>query len=190
MIIITAVFINVLLLVLIAVYIKKHVSEKHKTLAVHDLLTGAYNYNYLAAYLPGEISRAERYGHVFSIMYYDIDNFKAVNEQHGTAAGNNILKELSEYTCRCIRSSDILVRLHDDKFMIIFSGTDKHGLMQAAEKIFTSIKARNFPLAGHVAISAGLTVFEDKDSIETIIQRADNALSESKKAGKNRFTFI
>jgi diguanylate cyclase (GGDEF)-like protein/PAS domain S-box-containing protein len=159
--------------------------------ASEDALTGVPNRKYISAMIESRLREMRSVGVTFGINFIDIDNFKHVNDTYGHAVGDEILKLLVRTVKSGLRKNDMIGRLGGEEFIIIFSDVDQNGLMVASEKTRMLVEASKLRLPEgdlSVTISAGATLALDSDQVETLIQRADDLMYQSKKAGKNRVT--
>lgn len=158
-----------------------------------DGLTGIYNRRFFEQSLAKEYSRAQRYGHIFSLILLDLDHFKNVNDVHGHLAGDEVLRETVHRLGKCLRDADILARYGGEEFAVILPETAQHGAMVVAERLRAAVAAtpiifNNQPLA--ITISLGITELRaDIRRYEDLIKEADLALYASKKSGRNRVTY-
>jgi diguanylate cyclase (GGDEF)-like protein len=156
--------------------------EFYKELSILDGLTGVYNHRYFQEILLREIERARRYGHSICLLMIDLDDFKKYNDTHGHLAGDKLLREFAELFISAFRAADTVFRYGGEEFVIIHAETLKQGGVEVAKRILNLTK-RILP----VSISIGLSCFPDdaKDKDE-LIKRADEALYQAKRLGKNR----
>ena len=151
-----------------------------------DGLTGLYNHKFFHELLNAEIARSDRYKYNFSLMMIDIDDFKKTNDDYGHQCGDNILKELASIFKSLVRKTDPAVRYGGEEFSIIFSQTAKKHGQVFADRIVKSVATTNFSQDKAITISAGLSGYPDDASTpESLIKRADEALYQAKKMGKN-----
>lgn len=165
--------------------------KKIENLAITDGLTGVYNHRYFKEALHKEIKRAERYNLVFSLLMFDIDNFKKINDTYGHPKGDEVLKELAQIAKEIFqREIDVVARYGGEEFVIILPQTTKEKAAIVGEKLLPSIRERLFLLASlpePVTISLGIASYpDDGEKEDDIILSADKALYEAKKQGKNR----
>lgn len=148
-------------------------------LAVTDDLTGIYNRRYLSEALEREIYRAERYGHPFSILLFDLDGFKQLNDTHGHLVGDDALRSLAHLILHQVRRVDILARFGGDEFALVLPETDAAGAAAVERKIKSSVNARD--VRGQpLSISAGIAVFRPGVSSDALLHEADMALYRDK----------
>jgi diguanylate cyclase (GGDEF)-like protein len=155
-------------------------------LSLTDPLTGLYNRRYLDIFLPNEIARGHRFAHKVSVILVDIDYFKDYNDQFGHLAGDEALRRVANCLNKGRRATDVVARIGGEEFAIILSETALEGALNYAEKLRLSVAA--IPgLKRSITISLGITLLsQDIHKPETLIQQADQALYEAKKAGRNR----
>ena len=163
-----------------------------KDTSVRDYLTGLYNRRYLFDFLDNEANRAQRYGVHFSIMIFDIDFFKKVNDTYGHQSGDLVLKAISEKTALMKRSTDLLARYGGEEFVVVMPQTESRGAMTIAERLRKAVEGMNIPVDGQtvkITISAGVATYvpqSEKFTIEEFIDKADKALYDAKNSGRNK----
>jgi diguanylate cyclase (GGDEF)-like protein len=159
-------------------------SEVYK-LAALDQLTGLYNRRSGEQRLAQEISRAQRHGRPLTVLLMDLDGLKQVNDRHGHAAGDTVLKGFADRLQRAIRGSDLAVRLGGDEFMALLpecrAEEVRHVLarLEGLEFEFDDQKLR-------LQYSRGWTDYAPGETPQELLKRADEALYEDKRAGKRR----
>lgn len=160
--------------------------------ANHDSLTGLANHSCFIDRLNQEILRSQRNQQPFALMYLDLDGFKDINDLHGHAAGDEVLRNTAERLRRQVRASDTVARLGGDEFAIILSGTR---LCADVERLTQNLlDAVDQPITvgeNTVQVTASVGVAYGQPNVATarsLIHQADMAMYESKKRGKNRFT--
>lgn len=170
--------------------IELYMYEQRTALALIDSLTGIYNRRYLDDFLTKEVNRALRHGLSFALMFIDLDDFKKVNDTHGHAAGDTVLKEIAALLKDTIRGEDVVGRFGGEEFLVIMPETDLPGANTLAERLLD--KTRELKPAGiRVTFSAGISVFPtDATTVEEILRKADSALYTSKREGKDRVTIF
>jgi diguanylate cyclase (GGDEF)-like protein len=154
-------------------------------LAHKDPLTGICNRIKFFDELARESSRSERYGAVFSVIMFDIDKFKLINDTYGHQVGDIILKELSGIVSESIRLTDIFARYGGEEFIILAPGVDCDGAACLAEKLRQRIENHNFQFAKKVTCSFGVAQHFGKIAEDTV-RFADEALYKAKRTGRNK----
>lgn len=154
--------------------------------AVTDPLTGLFNRLRVDQALASEMARASRYGDPLSLVLFDVDFFKAINDAHGHQAGDRALVRLADAARALVRRSDLLARWGGEEFILLTPGSDGAMARNAAEKLRASVERLSFEDIGKITCSFGVTQYVDGDSAETIVRRADRALYLAKLNGRNR----
>ncbi|WP_417798106.1 diguanylate cyclase [Terasakiella pusilla] len=154
-------------------------------LSLMDQLTGLYNRRKLDQVLSEQIDLASRYDTPFSVLLLDVDFFKKVNDTYGHLMGDQLLQDLSHILTKKIRSVDILGRWGGEEFLIILPNCQLAGAMQLAEKIRLAIAETSFQTVGAKTVSIGVGCYRKGDQVEQLLQRADHALYQAKKSGRN-----
>jgi len=157
-------------------------------LAIHDSTTGLYMSHYLRQRAMEETKRGRRYGFPVSLIMFDADFFKQVNDTHGHLVGDQVLRELaSVLLAGSRRDIDVVSRYGGEEFMILLPETDLQGALVVAERIRASVVAHPF-CAGqlHLTVSAGVASMpEDGNTHEELLAQADEQLYRAKRAGRN-----
>jgi diguanylate cyclase len=166
--------------------------ERHRREALIDPLTDLFNRRAMDAHL--EELMATEAGDAVSVLMMDIDHFKRINDTYGHAVGDVVIRNVAEIIRKCIRGDDIAVRYGGEEFIVLLPST----LLDVAVRVAESIRSRieslrlvrrhdNFSLAPFT-ISLGVATRRHEDTPASLIQRADEALYQSKNAGRNRVT--
>lgn len=155
-------------------------------LAITDALTGICNRRHFQETLAVEIARARRYGNPLSLVMFDIDHSKAINDRHGHQAGDRVLIEVAARARDNLRVSDHLARWGGEEFMIMLPQGDQGAARYLAEKLRSLIAATPFGEIGQVTSSFGVTEFDPRETEDACLQRLDAALYAAKAAGRNR----
>ena len=166
---------------------------EHETLT--DPLTGVYNRRFMEQRLAEEISKARRYCFQLSILLFDLDHFKRVNDEHGHQAGDRMLVEICSLVNEQLRDSDLLSRYGGEEFLVIAPNTGPAEAALLAERLRACIETDVF-LKDHeeltvqglpITISIGIANFDDNsDNADTLIGNADRNLYRAKHEGRNR----
>jgi len=155
--------------------------------ANRDFLTGAWSRRAFFDIGQRELDRAKRSGNALALLLIDLDNFKALNDTGGHAAGDATLLRFAGASNGTLRSIDYLARLGGDEFAVLLPGTRLEGAVSAANRLLMqhpSIDQLNAPAP--VTLSIGLAISRDDDTLHTLLQRADKALYAAKAQGRNR----
>jgi len=160
--------------------------------AQKDALTGAYNKGALLEKGPEAVKRAEVLSEPLSVITYDIDFFKKINDSFGHPGGDCVLKELGELMhSKLVRSNDYFARFGGEEFVLILQATPQKTALEVAERIRTTVEQHSFIFEGKkipVTISIGVSTQSARDTWESLYERADKALYASKQGGRNRVT--
>lgn len=159
--------------------------ERLTVLSHTDRLTGIANRQYLYEQAPLEFSRADRHGYPVSAILFDIDHFKAFNDEYGHAEGDRVLAETAKLVSMIIRTTDIFARWGGEEFIILLSHCTKENAIRTAEKIRETIAAGEISPHKAVTVSLGVASFILGDTLDSMIGRADAAMYEAKHAGRN-----
>jgi diguanylate cyclase (GGDEF)-like protein len=169
---------------------RRLIEEKLQGLATTDSLTGAYNRIKFTELIAREIERFKRYGIPLSLMMFDLDHFKNVNDAFGHAVGDQILKKVTDIVAENKRILDYLVRWGGEEFMMIATETSLEPTVTLAERIRKVLEDHRFATVDGVTVSLGVTQFKEGDTVDTVITRVDDALYKAKKNGRNRVEVI
>jgi diguanylate cyclase (GGDEF)-like protein len=151
-----------------------------------DYLTGIYNRLMFSELLEAELQRARRYGSDLSLIMFDLDHFKEVNDTNGHNIGDHVLRAVAQLVSDSIRAHDILTRWGGEEFMVLIPKTNQNQAGILAEKLRRLIEAHDFGNGLHVTASFGVTQFRDSDHADTFTARSDSAMYLAKENGRNR----
>jgi diguanylate cyclase len=164
-------------------------AEKSRELALKDALTNIWNRQALNENLEREYTRWQRYQKPLSIIIWDIDFFKRVNDNYGHAAGDKVLKTIARIFQQATRDADFIARFGGEEFVGIFPETRLEDALILANKIREKIATSKFHYENNpvpITASAGLATFRPNDTIDDVFKRADTALYRSKESGRNK----
>lgn len=165
-----------------------HMAELREA-ALTDAQTRAYNRRYLAPRLREELERARRGEQALSVMLLDLDHFKRVNDAHGHAAGDAVLTAFVQLVRSCVRSVDVLVRRGGEEFVLLLPATGLVAARAVAERIRKRLAAGPLePRPGLLlaqTVSIGVAAWDREESAEELEERADRAMYEAKRRGRN-----
>jgi len=155
-------------------------------LAFHDPLTGAYNRRFFFEILSREIARANRRKETFSLLFFDLDHFKMVNDRFGHATGDRVLQEVTQAVQSAIRKMDFLIRLGGDEFVVLLPSTTKGEARQVAERIQEAIRTVGERLAFPLTASFGVAEYAQGETPDTLLSRVDALAYRAKDLGRDR----
>jgi diguanylate cyclase (GGDEF)-like protein len=171
----------------IAVYFIYNNHVELKILSNHDPLTRLYNRKKFNEFLSYEFSKFMRYNTIFSILIFDIDFFKRVNDTYGHNIGDEVLKKLSKSVEEYTRKQDAFARWGGEEFICLMPSTNLEEALIVGEKIRLLVEETVFDDVGHITVSVGVSeVLSLDDNTNVIIERADKALYRAKEGGRNR----
>jgi diguanylate cyclase (GGDEF)-like protein len=153
-----------------------------------DGLTGVYNRRYWQQQLEYEVQRAGRYQHPMSLLLFDLDKFKQLNDQYGHQGGDAVLVELSALIAGLLRDTDLLGRYGGEEFGVVLPQTDLRGAMYVANRICLAVEQHQMHFNGQrisATVSIGVADYTGQ-SVDDIIQQADSALYSAKRRGRNQ----
>jgi diguanylate cyclase (GGDEF)-like protein len=156
--------------------------------ALVDGLTGLANRRAAADALHAEAARAQRLETPLSVVLADLDGFKDVNDAHGHAVGDAVLRAFAEVLRETLRESDVAGRWGGEEFLLLLPGADEHGAAQLAERIRIGVAARSIPGVPGLRVTAsfGVAEYAGETNTEQLVAAADGALYRAKHAGKDR----
>ncbi|MHB1661977.1 MAG: sensor domain-containing diguanylate cyclase [bacterium] len=160
--------------------------ELYKNLSIEDALTGIFNRRKFESSLEDSMKLAFRYKRPLSLVMFDIDRFKEVNDTFGHQAGDSVLRELTQLVGTALRDTDIIARYGGEEFMVIMPETDIRGANDIAERIRKTVENHTFKYAPSITISLGAGMYADGEAPDSFVKRADDAMYKAKKSGRNR----
>ena len=165
----------------------------HYEHSVKDSKTGLYNHNFFISRTNEELARSRRNKHSFSLIILDIDKFKHFNDTYGHLAGDEVILKLADTLKHSLREGDILSRFGGEEFTVLLPETAREDAWKASERLRKEVEVLEIPYQDQVlkiTISLGISTYDwvEKLTEQTIIERADAAMYDSKKNGRNRST--
>ncbi len=163
--------------------------EEIYRMTIVDGLTQIHNKRYLFEALEKELIRARRYDRQLSLLIFDIDYFKNINDQYGHLAGDHVLRELARIVQERIRRDEVFARYGGEEFVIVLPETPLAGGVALAENLRGRVETHPFSFQGEripVTISVGCAMLAEEKAAADLIQRADDKLYEAKRGGRNR----
>jgi diguanylate cyclase (GGDEF) domain len=166
---------------------------KIKELAIKDGLTGLYNHRHFQEMLSHALARSDRFPEKVSLLLIDVDNLKQINDTHGHKAGDMVLASVGLAISESLRRIDTSARYGGDEFTIILPNTGEKGARTVAEKIRQKVERIALKFRGEelkVTLSLGIAVYpQNASNKDSLIEKADRALYEAKRLGRNRIVY-
>jgi len=187
---------NKLLLIGLCLDITEEIKKQEKIeyLAYHDPLTGLANRTFLKQQLKNFMSLSKRINKKLAFIFIDLDNFKMINDTFGHESGDELLREIANRLSKSIRKSDLVARIGGDEFIIVLNNIENKSQVENVVKKLQKVLKEPITLSNkkvEITFSAGICMYpDDTEDINEIFQFADIAMYESKKLGKNKFSFI
>jgi diguanylate cyclase (GGDEF)-like protein len=160
--------------------------KKLEKLATTDKLTGAHNRTKFDEIMDREMERFRRYNEPLSLIMFDIDNFKEINDTYGHSIGDYILQKIAAIARETIRKIDYFVRWGGEEFIVISPETTLEKAHALAKRLRRNVENYRFNKVGKATVSLGVTEFNNRDTIDTLIKRVDDIMYKAKIKGKNR----
>lgn len=167
----------------------RQANEQLATMAATDELTGIANRRHLHSEAQRELARLGQDGETASAIMVDLDRFKAINDQYGHEAGDQVLRSVLEPMSQCMRPWDLVGRIGGEEFLILLSDVDQAGAAGIAERIREAIEVLDIESHGrHISITAsfGIAQWDGQCGLDELIRHADEALYRAKRSGRNR----
>jgi len=165
---------------------RKQLELELEKLATTDRLTQVFNRTKFHEAIKKELERAKRYSHSLSMIMFDIDHFKKVNDTYGHTVGDYVLQTLTQIVKESLREIDYLVRWGGEEFIIITPETDIEKAEVLAERVRKGTEKYIFDQVGAITISLGVAQLKKDDTEDTFIKRVDDAMYLAKQKGRNR----
>ncbi len=167
--------------------------EKTATMAITDSVSGLYTHGYMQEVLEKEFRRCKYANLPLSAIILDVDHFKIVNDTYGHPQGDALLRQLGAVIKTVTRATDTVCRYGGDEFMIILPETNRIGAVLVAERVRQTVQDYEFVIGSkivHIGISGGVASFpEDIETRKELVEKADQALYQAKKQGRNKVCF-
>lgn len=167
----------------------KDALDRIQFLATRDSLTGLVNRGHLGELLEREVHRHRRSGSRVSVVLFDLDRFKSINDQYGHACGDEVLKAFAHAAGTTVRACDALGRWGGEEFLLVMADTGLDAARAGAERVRATIEDLKVSHKGgsvSFTLSAGVAELIGDESSDTLVERADHALYEAKSTGRNR----
>lgn len=163
----------------------KRLEAQLRALVERDPLTNAHNRRSLQAMLDTEIRRVRRYGTPLSLIMFDVDHFKQVNDEYGHQAGDSVLVAVADLVREELRGPDRLGRWGGEEFVVVAPSTGHHRAGVLAERLRTRIAGARFEHGARVTCSFGVCEYRDDEDVDAFIRRADDLMYLAKRRGRN-----
>lgn len=165
--------------------------EEIYRLTIIDALTETHNKRYLVEFLDRELSRSERYARPLSLIMFDLDRFKAINDELGHLGGDFTLREMAACVKTCVRKEELFARYGGEEFVIVLPETNLEGAVAVAERLRVMVEKHNFQYEGKaypLTVSIGVAATDGSRPLSPsdLIGEADQKLFEAKHQGRNR----
>jgi len=177
---------HIVFTVLALIYVYRKINQQLIFCALHDLNTNIFNRHAFHHLLTAEVARSQRYHRPLSLIVFDLDNFKQVNDTFNHAVGDKVLTVISEKMHSLIRHSDYLCRIGGEEFAIIVPETQSKDALVLAEKIRRTIEHADFKPVSHVTVSAGISELTPNMTFDDLLASACDALKSAKHNGRNQ----
>ncbi|KPB77854.1 diguanylate cyclase [Pseudomonas cannabina] len=165
----------------------KRVEQELRALSVTDVLTGAYNRRFFQDRMQAELKRIDRHGGDLSIIMLDVDHFKRINDRFGHAAGDQVLRSISEKISQRLRSDDVFCRLGGEEFMVVCPGTRSAQAYQLALSLREALRNQVIEGVDHVVTASfGIASRRAGEGIDAMLLRADSGVYAAKQGGRDR----
>ncbi|MDQ0666544.1 diguanylate cyclase [Pseudomonas sp. W2I6] len=164
----------------------KRVEEELRALSITDSLTGIHNRRYFQDRLKAEMIRVKRASGALSVIMFDIDHFKRINDQHGHAVGDEVLKELCRRISQRLRRTDVFCRLGGEEFVVLCASTDGSQAFNVALELWQALRGEPMEGVGTVTASFGVASWRVEEGVDSLLLRADSGVYAAKQAGRDR----
>jgi len=168
--------------------------QRLRVFATEDDLTGAYNRRHFIELSRQELIRAKRYNYPISVLLFDIDHFKKINDGYGHHAGDKVLRKLGKICLSFVRENDFIGRLGGEEFAVFLPHTGGENAVHAAKRLLKALDTE-IEVDGHqisISVSIGVAasgVVEEEDmALEELLRKADSALYHAKRSGRNQIS--
>ena len=163
--------------------------EELQEMAMHDPLTGIANLRFVEISLAARLEELRRYGFPFAILFTDVDNFKEINDRYGHSVGDRVLKMISATLAHSLRSFDVIGRWGGEEFVTLLVNIQPEDLYKLSDRLRRLVEKSLLTLDNGVAIgvtvSVGATLARVVDTTDSLVERADKLMFESKRRGRN-----
>ena len=162
---------------------RKRFEDQLRGMADRDPLTNAYNRRSLYDFLEGEIHRLRRHGGSLSVIMFDVDHFKDINDDHGHLVGDRVLVAITELVREELRGLDRLARYSGEEFLVIAPNTTGQRALTLAGRLRARIGSASFDTVARVTCSFGVCEYNGDDDADALVRRADDLMYRARRAG-------
>lgn len=167
----------------------KKVVEQLRFLSERDPLTNVYNRRSFFIKLDDVIKEQHIHETPFSLIMFDIDHFKKINDTYGHLIGDDTLRRLTSLINEDKRSNDLVYRYGGEEFFILLKNTELKGAIQLAKRLHKLISDLKIPKVGHITVSMGVVEYGKDESVDDVIKRVDDLMYDAKEAGRNQIKY-
>ena len=167
----------------------KKVVEQLRFLSERDPLTNVYNRRSFFIKLDDVIKEQHIHETPFSLIMFDIDHFKKINDTYGHLIGDDTLRRLTSLINEDKRSNDLVYRYGGEEFFILLKNTELKGAIQFAKRLHKLISDLKIPKVGHITVSMGVVEYGKDESVDDVIKRVDDLMYDAKEAGRNQIKY-
>ncbi len=160
--------------------------EITQQLAHQDGLTNLLNRRRFMELARKEFERTRRYNHPLSVVMFDVDHFKAVNDTYGHAVGDDVLRAVAQECAQQLRQTDLLARYGGEEFVALLPDTEVTAAREVARRLRERVETLLIPPQVRVTVSLGVATYQSQASVEALLENADQALYHAKRGGRNR----
>ncbi|MBI6941178.1 diguanylate cyclase [Pseudomonas putida] len=164
----------------------KRVEEDLRALSVTDSLTGIHNRRYFQERLKVELDRAQREGQALAVIMLDVDHFKRINDQHGHAVGDRVLRSLCQRIVQRLRRTDVFCRLGGEEFIVLCPASSVEQARLLAMELWQGVRCVPVEGVGKVTASFGVAGWRPGEGVDALLLRADAGVYAAKQAGRDR----
>lgn len=164
---------------------RKKLEEALERLATTDALTGLSNRHRFNELLQQEVDRAKRYHTPLSLIMFDLDHFKKINDTYGHAVGDQVLQAVAKIIRENVRASDWVGRWGGEEFLVLCPEATEKDVLVIVEKLRETVERHIFETVKTITVSCGVTRFKSHDSVDAFVSRADEGLYRAKDKGRN-----
>jgi len=163
----------------------KKVEERLKILSERDALTELYNRRKMFQHLEESVDEKKINGTDFSLIMFDIDHFKKINDTYGHLIGDETLKKLVDLVLEDKRSNDIVYRYGGEEFIILLPNTMLEDAVKVARRLHKLIRNLQIPTVGTITVSMGVVEYREDEKIDELLKRVDEVMYQAKESGRN-----